>query len=88
MNPKQDALAMVDAGALVDPHGWLSVATATAPVLAVCTVAIVVVLCITVIVLVRSTEPSQRVATIKALAPMLLTLASRLVGWRSPSGKS
>jgi hypothetical protein len=88
MNPKQDGPALAGAGVLVDPHGWLGGVTAAAPTLAVCTVAIVVVLCITVIVLVKSTEPSQRVAAIKALAPVLLALASRLTVWLGTWRKS
>ena len=59
-----------------------------APLVAVCAVGIVVAVCATIIVLVRSTDHSQRLAAIKALAPALLALSSRLTGWRPPSGKS
>jgi hypothetical protein len=83
MYPKQDALALRAVGALVDSHGWLGPAMGTAPVLAVCTMTIVAVLCGTVVVLVRSTEPSQRLEAIRALAPILLALASRLTSWLS-----
>jgi hypothetical protein len=38
--------------------------------------------------LVRSTGQSQRLAVIKALAPVLLALSSRLTGWQPPPGKS
>jgi hypothetical protein len=55
---------------------------------AVCTVGIVLVVCVTIIVLVRSTDQSQRLPAIKALAPTLLALSSRFIGWRPPSGKS
>lgn len=81
MNPKQDALVLADAGTLVDPHGWLSTVTTAAPVLAACSVAIVIVLCATVVILVKIAEPRQRLAAIKMLAPVLLALASRLSGW-------
>lgn len=87
MNPKQGTLALTEAGAVVDPHGWLSVITVMAPLVAMCTVAIVLMLCVTIVVLVRSTERSQRLPAIKALAPTLLTLASHFIGWRPSSGK-
>ena len=51
-------------------------------------VGIVLVVCVTIIVLVRSTDQSQRLPAIKALAPALLALSSRFIGWRPPSGKS
>lgn len=77
MNMEQGAFALGEMDAQVDPHGWFAPVEATASVLAVCAVSIVVVLCITIIVLVKSTEPNQRVAAIKALAPTLLALATR-----------
>jgi hypothetical protein len=80
---RQDTLALGAAGRLVDPHAWLTMAAQTAPVLAVCTVAIVAVLCATVVLLVRSTQPSERLSAITALVPVLLALASRLTSWLS-----
>jgi hypothetical protein len=83
MNLRQDASAVGMAGTPADPHGWLTAVAETAPVLALCTVAIVVVLCATVILLVRSTRPSERLSAITALVPVLLALASRLPSWLS-----
>lgn len=88
MNLRQDALALGAVGTLVGPHDWLTRAAQTAPVLAVCTVAIVTVLCATVVVLVRSTQPSERLSAITALVPVLLALASRLTSWLSAWRKS
>jgi hypothetical protein len=88
MDLRQDALALGAVGTLVYPQDWLTTAAQTAPVLAVCTVAIVTVLCATVVLLVRSTQPSERLSAITALVPVLLALASRLAswlsGWRKP----
>jgi hypothetical protein len=88
MDLKQGTLALAGAGALIDPLGWQSAVTTAAPVLAVCTVIIVIALCVTIIILVRSIEPSQRLAAIKALVPILLALASRLTSWLSAWRKS
>jgi hypothetical protein len=46
------------------------------------------VICCTVVLLVKITEPSQRVVAIKALAPILLALASRLTAWLGTWRKS
>jgi hypothetical protein len=43
---------------------------------------------VTIIVLVRSTDQSERLLTIKALAPTLLALSSRFIGCRPPRGMS
>jgi hypothetical protein len=88
MNLTQDALALGAAGTLVYPHDWLTTAAQAAPVLALCTVAIVTVLCATVVLLVRSTQPSERLSAITALVPVLLALASRLTSWLSAWRKS
>lgn len=88
MSTRQGTSALAEAGAAVAPHGGLPQITAGAPLVAVCAVGIVVAVCATIIVLVGSTEQSQRLAAIKALAPALLALSSRLTGWRPPSGKS
>lgn len=88
MDLRQDVMALGAVGTLVYPHDWLTTAAQTAPVLAVCTVAIVTVLCATVVLLVRSTQPSERLSAITALVPVLLALASRLGGWLSAWRKS
>ena len=88
MDLKQDALALGAVGTLVYPHDWPTTAAQTAPVLAVCTVAIVTVLCATVVLLVWSTQPSERLSAITALVPVLLALASRLTSWLSAWRKS
>lgn len=88
MDLRQDVLALGAVGTLVYPHDWLTTAAQTAPVLAVCTVAIVTVLCATVVLLVRSTQPSERLSAITALVPVLLALASRLGSWLSAWRKS
>lgn len=88
MDLRQDALALRAVGTPVYPHDWLTTAAQTAPVLAVCTVAIVTVLCATVVLLVRSTQPSDRLSAITALVPVLLALASRLTSWLSAWLKS
>jgi hypothetical protein len=88
MDLRQDALAPGAVGTLVYPHAWLTTAAQTAPVLAVCTAAIVTVLCATVVLLVRSTQPNERLSAITALVPVLLALASRLTSWLSAWRKS
>jgi hypothetical protein len=88
MDLRQEALTAEAAETLVYPHDWLTMAARTAPVLAVCTVAIVTVLCATVVLLVRSTRPSERLSAITALVPVLLALSSRLTSWLSAWRKS
>jgi len=83
MDLRQDTLAMRAAETPTYPHDWLTTAAQAAPALAVCTVAVVTVLSVTVILLVRSTRPSERLSAITALAPVLVALASRLTSWLS-----
>jgi len=88
MDLRQDAFAVEVAGTLTHTHEWLTTAVQAAPVLAVCTVAIVTVLCTTVVLLVRSTQPSERMSAISTLVPVLLALVSRLASWLSTWRKS
>src|ERR1700722_18360292 len=88
MDLGQDASALVAVGTFAQPRDWLTTAAQTAPVLAVCTVAIMTVLCAAVVLLGRSTQPSERLSAIPALLPVLLALASRLTSWLSLWRKS
>jgi hypothetical protein len=88
MDQRHGAVALGAMETLAYPHDWLTTAAQTAPVLAVCTVAIVTVLCATVVLLVRSTQPSERLSAITTLVPVLLALASRLTSWLSAWRKS
>lgn len=88
MDLGRDVLVLLAAGTPAHPHDWLTTAAQTAPVLAVCTVAIVTVLCAAVVLLVLSTQPSERLSAITALVPVLLALASRLTSWLNAWRKS
>src|ERR1700734_1544517 len=88
MDQRQDAVALGAVRTLAYAHDWLTTVAQAAPVLAVSTVAIVAVLCATVVLLVRSTQPSERLSAITVLVPVLLALASRLTSWLSPWRKS
>lgn len=68
MSQKEIASVLTNADVLAAPHYWVVLAAAGVPTLAVC---------VTVAVLVMSTDRSQRASVIKALAPVLIALASR-----------